>query len=157
MPSDETHLSLTHSTNTVLAPIEADEAAKALKNGPVGALVVASIAVGLLFIGWLAFYFLLFMPRGPMAESSSNRVGRPLPDGIVPEAIVARTEKRWVMVMAAMLAVMMAIMGVTGVTGVLHPPSNVEVVDPTTLHLHGEFVCWRCRLLWHAGSLGQGS
>jgi len=36
----------------------------ALKNGPIGAFVVASIAVGLLLIGWLAFYFLLFMPRG---------------------------------------------------------------------------------------------
>ncbi len=41
------------------------EAAYALRNGPVGALVVAAIAVGILFIGWLAFYFLLFMPRGP--------------------------------------------------------------------------------------------
>lgn len=41
-----------------------DAAAKALSNGPVGALVVAGIAVGLLFVGWLAFYFLLFMPRG---------------------------------------------------------------------------------------------
>jgi hypothetical protein len=30
----------------------------------VGALVVASIAVALLFLGWLAFYFLLFIPRG---------------------------------------------------------------------------------------------
>ena len=75
-----------------------------------------------------------------MAELSSNPLGRPLPDGVVPEAVVARTEKRWVMVMAAMLAVMMAIMVVTGVTGALHPPSNVEVIDPTTLQLHGEFV-----------------
>ncbi len=30
-----------------------------------GAFVVASIAVGILLIGWLAFYFLLFVPRGP--------------------------------------------------------------------------------------------
>jgi hypothetical protein len=37
---------------------------RALRNGPVGALVVASITAALLFIGWLAFYFLLFMPRG---------------------------------------------------------------------------------------------
>ena len=29
-----------------------------------GALVIAGISVALLFIGWLAFYFLLFMPRG---------------------------------------------------------------------------------------------
>lgn len=41
-----------------------NEAARALSNGPIGAFVVAGIAVGLLFVGWLAFYFLLFMPRG---------------------------------------------------------------------------------------------
>jgi hypothetical protein len=45
-------------------PAELDEAARALRNGPIGAVVVAGIAVGLLFAGWLAFYFLLFMPRG---------------------------------------------------------------------------------------------
>jgi hypothetical protein len=43
---------------------EHDEAAKALSKGPTGAFVVAGISVGLLFAGWLAFYFLLFMPRG---------------------------------------------------------------------------------------------
>jgi hypothetical protein len=53
-----------HSPDHVAAPIGMDEAARALRNGPTGALVVASIAVGLLFLGWLAFYFLLFMPRG---------------------------------------------------------------------------------------------
>jgi hypothetical protein len=41
-----------------------DQAAQALRDGPIGAYVVAGIAVGLLFLGWLAFYFLLFMPRG---------------------------------------------------------------------------------------------
>jgi hypothetical protein len=41
-----------------------EEAARALSNGPIGAFLVASIAVGLLFAGWLAFYFLLFIPRG---------------------------------------------------------------------------------------------
>ena len=35
-----------------------------LKGGPRGAYFVAGISVGLLFIGWLAFYFLLFIPRG---------------------------------------------------------------------------------------------
>jgi hypothetical protein len=35
-----------------------------LQHGPRGAFVVSGIAVALLFIGWLAFYFLLFMPRG---------------------------------------------------------------------------------------------
>jgi hypothetical protein len=48
----------------VAVPIDAEEAARALRDGPIGALVIASIAVGLLFVGWLAFYFLLFLPRG---------------------------------------------------------------------------------------------
>jgi cytochrome c oxidase subunit II len=64
---------------------------------------------------------------------------RPLPDGIVPEEEVARTEKRWLVLMATMLAVMMVIVVVTGVTHAINPPSNVETIDPTTLHLGGEF------------------
>ena len=75
-----------------------------------------------------------------MAEQSTNPLGRPLPDGIVPQEIVARTEKRWIMTMAAMLLLMMAVIVLSGITGALHPSSNVEVVDPTTLHLQGEFV-----------------
>jgi len=75
-----------------------------------------------------------------LAEPSSCPLGRPLPDGIVPEEVVARTEKRWIMIMAAMLLVMMAIVVLTGITGAMHPSSNVEVIDPTTLHLKGEFV-----------------
>jgi cytochrome c oxidase subunit II len=75
-----------------------------------------------------------------LAEPSSYPLGRPLPDGIVLEDVVARTEKRWIMIMAAMLLVMMAIVVLTGITGAMHPSSNVEVIDPTTLHLKGEFV-----------------
>jgi hypothetical protein len=67
MQTDEQdHSSAAHLAEHVAAPIRSDEAAEALKNGPIGALVIASIAVGILFIGWLAFYFLLFMPRGPI-------------------------------------------------------------------------------------------
>jgi hypothetical protein len=66
MPTDETHHSDADRPEHVAAPIGPDEAAEALKNGPIGALVVASIAVALLFIGWMAFYFLLFLPRGPI-------------------------------------------------------------------------------------------
>jgi hypothetical protein len=29
-----------------------------------GAVLVSAIAVALLLLGWLAFYFLLFLPRG---------------------------------------------------------------------------------------------
>jgi cytochrome c oxidase subunit II len=63
-----------------------------------------------------------------------------LPDGIVPEEVVNRTERRWLILMSVMLAVMMAVIVVTGVAGALHPASNVEVIDPQTLHLGGEFV-----------------
>ncbi len=75
-----------------------------------------------------------------MAELPPNPLQRPLPDGIVPEAVDARTERRWVIIMAAMLVVMLAIIVVTGVAGALHPSSNVEVIDPRTLHLGGQFV-----------------
>jgi hypothetical protein len=66
MPTDETHQSAAARREHVAAPIGSAEAAQALRNGPIGALVVAGIAVALLFIGWMAFYFLLFLPRGPV-------------------------------------------------------------------------------------------
>jgi hypothetical protein len=64
MPPAEPHSSAAHLPDHVAAPIGAEEAARALRDGPIGALVVASIAVAIIFIGWLAFYFLLFLPRG---------------------------------------------------------------------------------------------
>jgi len=75
-----------------------------------------------------------------LADDFSNPLGRPLPDGIVPQGIVARTEKRWVLLMVGMLLIMMIVIILTGIMGALHPSSNVEVIDPTTLHLQGEFV-----------------
>ena len=74
-----------------------------------------------------------------MAENQRIPLQDPLPDGIVPEEEVVRTERYWVIIMLGMLAVMMAVIVTTGVTNALHPPSNVEVIDPTTLHLGGEF------------------
>jgi len=38
--------------------------AATLRRGPRGAMLIASIAVGMLFVGWLLFYFVLFMRRG---------------------------------------------------------------------------------------------
>jgi len=35
------------------------------------------------------------MPRGPIAEQPSNPLQPPLPSGVVPETVVARTEERW--------------------------------------------------------------
>jgi hypothetical protein len=63
-PLGQPHTSAAHRPDRVAVPVTAREAAAALREGPIGAYIVASIAVALLFIGWRAFYFLLFMPRG---------------------------------------------------------------------------------------------
>jgi hypothetical protein len=63
MPTEEPPHPEAHSPDPDSTPIGAMEAAQALRDGPIGAYVVAGIAVGLLFLGWLVFYFLLFMPR----------------------------------------------------------------------------------------------
>jgi hypothetical protein len=64
MPAGEKRRAASHESDHVTTLIALDEARRALRNGPAGALAVAAIAVGLLFVGWLAFYFLLFLPRG---------------------------------------------------------------------------------------------
>jgi hypothetical protein len=63
------HVTADHSSAAALpehvaAPISSDAAAAALRHGPRGALIVAGIATAMLLVGWLAFYFLLFLPRG---------------------------------------------------------------------------------------------
>jgi hypothetical protein len=52
------------SVTNVAASIEPNDVTFALSKGPIGAFVIAGIAVGLLFLGWMYFYFFLFMPRG---------------------------------------------------------------------------------------------
>jgi len=75
-----------------------------------------------------------------LADEPPNPLQHALPGGIVPEDEVVRTEKRWLIIMFGMLAVMMAVIVVTSITHALHPPSNVEPIDPLTLQLQGEFV-----------------
>jgi hypothetical protein len=66
MVSDEKdHMTAAESDQSATV-VGAHAAAESLRGGARGALVVSAIAVGLLFIGWLAFYFLIFMPRGPV-------------------------------------------------------------------------------------------
>jgi hypothetical protein len=64
MPTEAPLRPAADSPNRDGTPIGVKEAAQALRDGPIGAYVVAGVAVGLLFLGWLAFYFLLFIPRG---------------------------------------------------------------------------------------------
>ncbi len=42
----------------------AREVSEAMKDGPRGAFTLSAIAVGILLVGWLLFYFFLFLPRG---------------------------------------------------------------------------------------------
>jgi hypothetical protein len=64
--SATTHDSAADAPISVAVPVRAEAAAEALRNGPVGALLVAAISVALLFISWIAFYFFLFLARGPI-------------------------------------------------------------------------------------------
>jgi len=62
--STETHHSAAASPEHVADPIGTKAAVEALRNGPRGALFVASVATLFLLLWWLGFYFLLFLPRG---------------------------------------------------------------------------------------------
>jgi len=62
--AEENHYTSAGHPERVDPAITHAQAAEALKNGPRGALVIAVSAVALLFVGWLLFYFLLFLSRG---------------------------------------------------------------------------------------------
>jgi len=74
-----------------------------------------------------------------LAEEHPDLPQRSLPAATVPAEVVARTERRWLGLMIGVLIVMMAVVVLTGMANAIHPPSNVETIDPTTLHLGGEF------------------
>ena len=71
-----------------------------------------------------------------MAELLNNEGA----SGLIPEETVERTERRWLFAMATVLGLMLAVIVFTGVTQVMNPLSDVETINPTTLHLQGEFV-----------------
>ncbi|MGB0722095.1 MAG: cytochrome C oxidase subunit II [Gammaproteobacteria bacterium] len=48
-------------------------------------------------------------------------------------------EKKWLYVVVAMTVVMVGSMTYAAVVMNLNPPSNIETIDPATLHLSGEF------------------
>jgi cytochrome c oxidase subunit 2 len=74
-----------------------------------------------------------------LAEERPTGEFPPLADGLVPAAVVERSEKRWFTLMSTMLLVMLLVIVLTAVAGALHPASNVEVIQPLTLHLGSEF------------------
>ena len=59
---------------------------------------------------------------------------------LLPEEFIQSSERRWFFAMAAVLGIMLAVIVITGMGEMLHPLSDVETIDPTALHLRGEFV-----------------
>jgi len=62
---------------------------------------------------------------------------------VIPEpapSAAAAAERRWAMVSMALIAGLLGIVVFTGVHWASMPPSGIEPIDPTTLHVAGEFV-----------------
>lgn len=56
------------------------------------------------------------------------------------ERAILKTELKWSVVVAVAVVIIIAVIVVSSATMLLHPPSNVETIDPSTIHLEGEFV-----------------
>jgi cytochrome c oxidase subunit II len=55
------------------------------------------------------------------------------------EQDILRTELRWTAVVVVIVSLIMLAVIYAGVVHHINPPSNIETVDPKTLHLTGEF------------------
>ena len=59
------------------------------------------------------------------------------PDG--PDA-ANRAERQWAIASISLIAVVLGVVAFTGIHWASMPPSGIEPIDPTTLHVAGEFV-----------------
>jgi cytochrome c oxidase subunit II len=55
------------------------------------------------------------------------------------EEAILHSEFRWAVVAVGMVSVIMLALIYAGLVQHINPPSNIETIDPTTLHLTGEF------------------
>jgi cytochrome c oxidase subunit II len=62
----------------------------------------------------------------------------PVPEMGEDAATVA--ERRWAIVSVALIVFMLAVIAFTGIHWASMPPSGIEPIDPTTLHVSGEFI-----------------
>jgi cytochrome c oxidase subunit 2 len=56
------------------------------------------------------------------------------------EDVATRVENRWAITMVGLVALLVAMVIFTGLHWATMPPSRVETINPTTLHVSGEFV-----------------
>jgi cytochrome c oxidase subunit 2 len=56
------------------------------------------------------------------------------------EAVAIAAERRWALIVIAIIGILIGMMIVTGLHWAAMPPSRVETVDVRTLHIKGEFV-----------------
>ncbi len=56
------------------------------------------------------------------------------------ESVAARVEKRWAIVVGLIIALLVLVMIFTALHWAAMPPSRVETIDPSTLHIAGEFI-----------------
>lgn len=63
-----------------------------------------------------------------------------VPDSSDGSAVAARVERRWAFFMVGIIAVLIGMVIFTGLHWAMMPPSRVETINPTTLHVSGEFI-----------------
>jgi len=51
-----------------------------------------------------------------------------------------RSERHWAIVCFSLIALLLGVVAFTGIHWAAMPPSGIEPIDPTTLHVSGEFV-----------------
>jgi cytochrome c oxidase subunit 2 len=64
----------------------------------------------------------------------------PAPSDHALEEVAVAAERRWAIIVLAIIALLVAMMIVTGLHWASMPPSRVETIDVRRLHLDGEFV-----------------
>jgi cytochrome c oxidase subunit II len=74
--------------------------------------------------------FLFSCREGLLAESSNPS----------PIDVVDHSERQWAILVAGVIAVVLAVIIFTSLHWAAQPPSNVETIDATRLHLSGEFM-----------------
>jgi cytochrome c oxidase subunit 2 len=57
-----------------------------------------------------------------------------------PGGAANRAERHWAIISILLIAVLMGIVVFTGIHWASMPPSGIEPIDPTTLHVSGEFI-----------------